>query len=390
MRLLAWAFVALAGCGTGTSSVTSDGGSETTDGGASHQPSSNDGDDGPAAPTNTDGDSGPATEPQGGTDADTRVTDADAANSVGADAANSVGADAASSVGADAASSVDADAGARRGRASSVGADAGQDGSGPAWDRRRRDSGTHARGPLTAPRQLFASDLQLGAYWETPSGDILTSFRTSITHPQPGIALDDYHYQLQTIVGGTIQPVPNLDVGTCRYQDPPYGSCYVGPDDHGPTRRSLVTDDGKILVVRELPTANSMMHPIVEQLNPTSGVLSPFIELSDIQMHASSLAYNSLLELRQLADGTIALATAMHGDPARTVVFDQTGTRRAQHAGFAFGERWHRFALFLGETSGVYNQRFDWWDPRSGESAFAFGFPPANPAPSFRIRDARR
>jgi hypothetical protein len=148
--------------------------------------------------------------------------------------------------------------------------------------------------------------------------------------------------------------------------------------------RSLVTDDGKILVVREKPTGNSMMHPSVEQLDPTSGLLSPFIELADIQMHASSLAYNSLLELRQLADGSIALATAMHGDPARTVVFDATGNHRAVHAGFAFGERWSRFALFLGETSGVYNQRFDWWDPRSGESAFAFGFPPANPAPSFR------
>ena len=239
-------------------------------------------------------------------------------------------------------------------------------------------------GPLTAPRQLFASDLQLGAYWETPSGDILTSFRTSITHPQPGIAIDDYHYQLQMIVGGTIQPVPNVDVGTCRYQDPPYGSCYVGPNDRGPTMRSLVTDDGKILVVREKPTGNSMMHPSVEQLDPTSGLLSPFIELADIQMHASSLAYNSQLELRQLADGSIALAMAMHGDPARTVVFDATGNHRAVHAGFAFGERWRRFALFLGETSGVYNQRFDWWDPRSDESAFAFGFPPATPAPSFR------
>ena len=68
---------------------------------------------------------------------------------------------------------------------------------------------------------------------ETPSGDILTSFRTSITHPQPGIALDDYHYQLQTIVGGMVQPVPNLDVGTCRYQDPPYGSVTWGPTTTG-------------------------------------------------------------------------------------------------------------------------------------------------------------
>ena len=157
----------------------------------------------------------------------------------------------------------------------------------------------------------------------------------------------------------------------------------MGPDDHGPTMRSLVTDDGKILVVREnQPQLDDRSS--VEQLDPTSGVLSPFIELADIQMHASSLAYNALLELRQLADGSIALATAMHGDPARTVVFDATGKHRAVHAGFAFGERWRRFALFLGETSGVYNQRFDWWDPRSGESAFAFGFPPANPAPSFR------
>ena len=78
MRLLTWAFVALVGCGTGTSSVTSDGGSDTADGGASHQPLSNDGDDAFVS-TNTDGDSGPATEPLGGDDADTHAAEADAA-----------------------------------------------------------------------------------------------------------------------------------------------------------------------------------------------------------------------------------------------------------------------------------------------------------------------
>jgi hypothetical protein len=46
-------------------------------------------------------------------------------------------------------------------------------------------------GPQTLPRQLFASEVQLGAYWETPSGDVLTTFRTSITQPTPGVAIDD-------------------------------------------------------------------------------------------------------------------------------------------------------------------------------------------------------
>jgi hypothetical protein len=237
-------------------------------------------------------------------------------------------------------------------------------------------------GPQTTPTQLFSSELQLGAYWETPSGDVLTSFRTSITQPEAGIAIYDYNYKLQTIVGAAIQPVPNLDLGKCRYQDWPYGSCYVGPDSYGPTSRSLVTDDGKILVAREQPIAGSMMHPIVEQLEPTTGALSPLIELSDIEMHATSLAYSSNLDLRQLADGSIAFSMAMQGDPARVVVFDKAGKRLAERPGFAFGERWQRFALFVGETSSAYNQRFDWWDPRSGEAAFAFGFPPAKPVPA--------
>jgi len=263
-------------------------------------------------------------------------------------------------------------------------ASAGAAGAAPTWTGSDVTPVRTRVGPQTSPQQLFSSDLQLGAYWETPSGDVLTSFRTSITQPQAGIAIYDYHYKLQTIVGASIQPAPDVDVGTCRYQDAPYGSCYVGPDSYGPTLRSLVTDDGKILVVREQPTANSTMHPIVEQLDPATGTLSSFVELSDIQMNASSLAYNSTMELRQLADGSIALSLAMHGDPARTVVFDSAGARLAQRPGFAFGERWQRFALFVGETNGPYNQRFDWWDPRSDEAAFAFGFPPANPAPSFR------
>jgi hypothetical protein len=38
----------------------------------------------------------------------------------------------------------------------------------------------------------------------------------------------------------------------------------------------------------------------------------------------------------------------------------------------------------VGETSGAYNQRFDWWDPRSDEAAFGFGFPAKSPEPAFR------
>jgi hypothetical protein len=240
-------------------------------------------------------------------------------------------------------------------------------------------------GPQTLPRQLFLSETQFGSYWETPSGDLLTTFRTSITSPDPGIAIYDYNYKMQTVAGGAIKPVPDLAIGTCRYQDPPYYSCSIGPDPDGPSPRSLVTDDGKILVVREKAMPNSMMHPIVEQLDPATGTLSPLVELSDLVMHASSLAYTSTLNLLQLGDHTVALATAMQGDPARTAVFDTAGTLVGQHAGFAFGERWQRFALFLGENSGPYNQRFDWWDPRSDATErAAFGFPAVTPSPGFR------
>ncbi len=239
-------------------------------------------------------------------------------------------------------------------------------------------------GPQKVPRQLFISELQFGSYWETPSGDVLTTFRTSITYPDPGVAIYDYNYNMQTVVGGDIKPVPDLPVGTCRYQDPPYYSCSIGPDPDGPSPRSLVTDDGKILVVREKAMPSSMMHPIVEQLDPATGTLSPLVELSDVSMHASSLAYTSTLNLRQLGDHTVALAMAMQGDPARTAVFDTAGTSVRMRAGFAFGERWQRFALFLGENSGAYNQRFDWWDPRTDTSARGFGFPAVTPAPGFR------
>jgi len=351
VKKLAWLCVVLAGCGSGTSSKPSavgaagrDGSDDGVAGAGSQQPPGTVGGDGSTDnPLGVDGGVGPSTDPSA---------------SAGASNAASGGA--------------------------AAGADGNAGGSGDEWTGSDVTPIRTRVGPQTMPQQLFASDLQLGGYWETPSGDVLTSFRTSITHPQPGIAIDDYHYTLQTIVGAAIQPVPELDVGTCRYQDPPYGSCYVGPDPYGPTLRSLVTRDGKILVVREQPIPNSMMHPIVEQLDAATGTLSPFIELSDIEMHATSLAYSSTMELRELADGTIALSLAMQGDPARTVVFDGTGRRLAERAGFAFGERWQRFALFVGITSGPYNQRFDWWDPRSDEAAFAFGFPPVSPQPAFR------
>jgi len=237
-------------------------------------------------------------------------------------------------------------------------------------------------GPQTAPHELFASELQLGAFWEMPNGNVLTSFRTSITHPEPGIAIDDYHYKLQTIVGNAIEPTPDVEWPTCRYNDFPYGACSVGPDPDGPTLHSLVTDAGAILVTEEKPPLGLATHTFLERFEPATGKLSTFADLSDVEHHHG--AYNARLTLRQLADGTIALSTAMEPDPARTLVFDAAGKRLAERAGFAFGERWQRFALFLGETAGSYNQRFDWWDPRTGASAVsAFGFPPANPAPYF-------
>ena len=348
---LVWLGVLLAGCGSGTASKPGDvatdghGGSDAGGAGASSRnPPSTDGGDGSGG--------NPLDADAGGVSSNGPSASAGATNALGGDAA--------------------------------AGADGNAGGSGHEWTGSDVTPIRTRVGPQTTPQQLFASELQLGAYWETPSGDVLTSFRTSITQPQAGVAIYDYHYTLQTIVGADVQPVPGLDVGTCRYQDAPYGSCYVGPDPYGPTLRSLVTRAGRILVVREQPLPNSMMHPIVEQLDPATGALAPFIELSDIEMNATSLAYNSTMDLRELADGTIALSLAMQGDPARTVVFDSTGKRLAERAGFAFGERWQGFALFVGATSGAYNQRFDWWDPRSGEAAFAFGFPAASPEPAFR------
>lgn len=239
-------------------------------------------------------------------------------------------------------------------------------------------------GPQTLPRQVFASELQLGAFWETPSGDVLTTFRTSITQPMPGVAIDDYNYTMQTVVGGAIQPVPNRAVVTCRYQDPPYGSCSAGPDPDGPSLLSLVTDDGKILVTRNKLDGDSFAHPLVEQLDPATGTLSSFVEFSDIQMSAKT--YTPTLNLRRLGDGTVALAMGLptSNGPAQTVVFDTAGTRVGLRPGFAFGDRWRQFAVFLGQTSGAYNQRFDWWDPRADFSVAGFGFPAANPMPSFR------
>lgn len=356
MRFIGWLCLALAGCGSAASSGTKPGEGAPEDTGPAGGASSS------SASADSEGGHAPADDSSGGAAAEPPDTSDAGSGSVPPGAA-----------GASAA-----------GGESALGGAPGDGGDGATWLGGDVTPVRTRVGPQTAPQELFSTELQLGSYWETPSGDVLTSFRTSITHPQPGIAIDDYHYTLQTIVGAAIQPAPNIDVGTCRYQDPPYGSCYVGPDSYGPTSRSLVTTTGKILVVREQAVPSSKMHPIVEQLDPTTGALSTFIELPDIVMNASSLAYNSVMELRQLADGTIALSLAMHGDPARTVVFDESGKRLAEHAGFAFGERWQRFALFVGETSGSYNHRFDWWDPRSDETAFGFGFPPANPEPAFR------
>lgn len=357
MRSIGWICVALVGCGSATSSATKPGdNSEDANSGGTSSSAANSGSDAGQAAAN-DGAGGAGTELPSGAEG-----------------------------GAESTPGPDDSAGSPAGTGGDipVGGAQGEGGESPIWKGGDVTPMRTRVGPRTTPQQLFSSELQLGAYWETPSGDVLTSFRTSITHPQPGIAIDDYHYTLQTVVGATIQAGPNVDMGTCRYQDPPYGSCYVGPDPYGPTGRSLVTDDGKILVVREHADPSSKMHPLVEQLDPTTGTLSTFIELPDIQMNASSLAYNSVMELRNLADGTIALSLSMHGDPARTVVFDESGKRLADHAGFAFGERWQRFALFVGETSGGYNHRFDWWDPRSDETAFGFGFPPVSPEPAFR------
>ena len=361
MGQLAWVSMALVACGTSASSKAGGAGS-AAEGGV--------GGGGDVSNTQPEGSSGGPSDGGPGAAAGGSQTNAGGgSSSAGASSAGASG------------TSPEAAAGAA-GAAGPSSGDAGAGGSAAVWSDvvpvRTRV------GPQTTPRQLFASELQLGAFWETPSGDVLTSFRTSVTQPQPGVAIDDYHYNLQTIVGAAIQAVPNVDVGTCRYQDPPYGSCSVGPDPDGPSQRSLVADDGAILVVEEQPTAGSTMHPLVERLDPAAGTLSTVVEMADIQMHASSLSYSATLALRQLADGTIALATAMQGDPARTIVFDTAGARHAQRAGFAFGERWQRFAVFLGENAGAYNQRFDCWDPRTDASARAFGFPTASPAPAFR------
>ncbi len=239
-------------------------------------------------------------------------------------------------------------------------------------------------GPQTAPRELFNSKEQFGAFWETPDGNVLTSFRTSVTQPVQGVATYDYHYTLQTVVDGEIQQVPELDVGTCRYEDWPYGSCSVGLDPDGPSSRSLVANDGSMLLVIEKPIPDSKMYPSIELIDPNTGTTSPLLELTDFEMPRSSAAFTARFALQQLADGTLALATETNGVPARTVVFDTTGARLAVHDGFAFGERWKRFALLLGESSGNYNQRFDWWDPRGAALATAFVFPEVTPAPAHR------
>jgi hypothetical protein len=123
---------------------------------------------------------------------------------------------------------------------------------------------------------------------------------------------------------------------------------------------------------------------MVEQLDPATGALSTLVEISDMQMNAKT--YTPTLNLRKLGDGTVALAmgSPSTNGPAQTAVFDTTGARVGLRAGFAFGDRWRRFAVFLGQSSGSYNQRFDWWDPRTDTSAFGFGFPAASPTPSFR------
>lgn len=262
-----------------------------------------------------------------------------------------------------------------------AGATAGDSGREPQWT--DLTPGRNRIGPQTLPRQLFASEVQLGAYWETPSGDVLTTFRTSITQPTPGVAIDDYNYTMQTVVNDAIQPVPNLSMETCRYQDPPYGSCSVGPDPDGPSLLSVVTDDGKILVAKN-KVASSMAHPIVQQLDPATGTLSTFIDFSDMQMSAAT--YSPTLNLRLLGDGSIALAMALptKNGPAQTAVFDTAGTRVGMRTGFAFGDRWQRFAVLLGQPSGSGSQRFDWWDPRTDTSAFGFELPTPDSTTSLR------
>lgn len=241
---------------------------------------------------------------------------------------------------------------------------------------------TTRMGPQTAPRILFSNEEQLGGYWETPSGDVITSFRTSVTQPEEGIALYDWHYTLRTIVGDVIEPVPDVPTATCRYQDWPYIDCEPGPD-YWETK-SLVANDGTILFASERWVPDDTVHPLVEALDPLTGTFSPIVELTELSMPESE-AYAPQYTLMQLADDTIALAASRTGAPARTAVFDTGGAHLADRDGFAFGQRHARFALFVGETHLGYNQRFDWWDPRIDASARAWGFPePTGTAPSFR------
>ena len=176
---LVWLGVVLAACGSGTPTKPSDvatdghGGSDAGGAGASSRnPPSTDGGDGSGG--------NPLDADAGGVSSNGPSASAGATNALGGDAA--------------------------------AGADGNAGGSGHEWTGSDVTPIRTRVGPQTTPQQLFASELQLGAYWETPSGDVLTSFRTSITQPQAGVAIYDYHYTLQTIVGADVQPVPGLDV----------------------------------------------------------------------------------------------------------------------------------------------------------------------------------
>lgn len=241
-------------------------------------------------------------------------------------------------------------------------------------------------GPQSGGRVLFTSNTQRGSFWELPGGDVLTSFQTSRTAIRPGVAIYDLGYRMRRISGATVVPMPDRASGTCR-DDGRLNGCDVGPDPDGPGDRSLVTADGTILLLERRSMSDGRSYPALSRLDPATGMTALVAEYTDLRAARADSAYDPPRALRQLGSGQLSLTSEIIGAGTRTLVLRPDGTRVTTSDGFAFGDRWNPFGLFMGETASYPLNRFRWWDARTGAASFVYALPAAEPGmspPSFR------